>query len=221
MRFATYNIRHGRGASGAVSAQGIIETLRPLDLDVIGMQEVRRGIGARAQAGTIADALGMRTAYGRASRHGLFTQGNAVMSRGRITARRTLPLPSAGERRACLLSELEIEGVRFHVAVTHLTLDRRERARAIGVLAEELPRDMPLVLLGDMNASVRELEPLGEWLVVPDEPPPAFPASAPECAIDHIVFSRHWRLESLAAVTSDASDHMPVVAELMLLGAPQ
>lgn len=216
MRFGTYNIHHGADASGRVSPRRIAETLRRLKLDAVGLQEVRRVLHREGQATAIARPLGMASAYGRASLQGAFSQGNAVLTPGRIIKRRILPLPFVRERRTCLITELEIDGVRLCVAVTHLTLDQPTRARAIQLLAKELPRDLPLVLLGDMNATVSELDPLREWLVVPDEPPQAYPAASPQHAIDHIVFSRHWRLESLEAVPSDASDHLPVVAELTL-----
>lgn len=195
---------------------GIARTLEPLKLDVVGLQEVRRVIHREGQATTIANRLGMSRAYGRASVHGAFSQGNAVLTSGVVVARRVLALPFVRELRSCLIAELEIEGERVRVAVTHLTLDEQARARAIEVLARELPRDLPLVLLGDMNATAAELEPLREWLVVPEAPPLAYPANSPRHAIDHIAFSAHWRLDSLEAVISDASDHLPVVAELTL-----
>ncbi len=216
MRFGTYNIHHAAAPSGVVSPRRIAETLKPLGLDVVGLQEVWRVFRQDGQARSIAERLGMERAYGHASFHGVFGQGNAVLTHGRIVAQRILPLPFVKERRTCLISEIEIAGVRLCVAVTHLTLDRPARARSIALLASELPRDLPLVLLGDMNASRPELDPLREHFEVPADPPCAYPASLPQHAIDHIVFSRHWRLESLEAVPSDASDHLPVVAELTL-----
>ena len=84
-------------------------------------------------------------------------------------------------------------------------------------MAAELPRDLPLVLTGDFNARVGELEPLRSVLTVVDDPPATFMAPFPTAAIDHIAFSEHWRLQSLSTVRSSASDHLPLVAELELV----
>jgi len=117
----------------------------------------------------------------------------------------------------CLACELEVDGMRLRFASTHLALHRETRAAAIKMLAEKLPADLPLVLAGDFNAGVAELEPLATaGLTVPQSPPPSFPSLRARSPLDHIAFSAHWELEELATVRSLASDHLPVVAELRL-----
>ena len=73
--------------------------------------------------------------------------------------------------------------------------------------------DVPLVLAGDMNCSAAELDPLAEVLTLADAPP-SYPAFWPRRALDHIGFSSHWKLDEVNAVSSHASDHRPLVAEL-------
>ncbi|MDZ4179145.1 MAG: endonuclease/exonuclease/phosphatase family protein [Coriobacteriia bacterium] len=217
MRFATYNIHHASVGGCFPSARRIARTLAPLDLDVVGLQEVWRFRGLLDQGSAIAARLGAESVYGYASTHGPFDQGNAVVSRLRVIRHRILPLPFERESRSCLITELDTGDLRINFAVTHLTLERSSRARAIELLARELPRDLPLVLAIDANATTVELEPLREWLEVPQHPPLAYPATSPKHAIDHIAYSRHWRLESLEAVQSKASDHLPGVAGLTLV----
>ena len=99
---------------------------------------------------------------------------------------------------------------------THLSLGRKTRTAQIAFLAENLPRDVPLVLAGDLNCLASELTPLSEMLEVIEHPPNSFPSVRPNRGLDHFAFSRHWELEALVAVPSRASDHLPVYADLVL-----
>ena len=100
--------------------------------------------------------------------------------------------------------------------VTHLSLDRSTRASQLALLAEELPSDRPLVLVGDFNCVVQELSALAGLLTFPVDVPATYPSVMPFRALDHIGFSSHWTLEGLAAPSSLASDHRPLVADLQL-----
>jgi endonuclease/exonuclease/phosphatase family metal-dependent hydrolase len=105
-------------------------------------------------------------------------------------------------------------------ALTHLSLQRRTRADQIAQLVGDLPRDRPLVLLGDFNCEPRELEPLSPIVTFPGDVPATYPSVAPFRRLDHIGYSRHWRLAALRALRSLASDHLPLVADLALDGDP-
>jgi len=56
-----------------------------------------------------------------------------------------------------------------------------------------------------------------EGFSLSDDEPATYPARSPRKALDHVLFSRHWRLASLTTVASVASDHRPLVADLELV----
>ena len=114
------------------------------------------------------------------------------------------------------MAETEIDGMPLRFGTLHLSLGRRHRARQIAYLAQALPTDLPLVVAGDFNGEVTDLEPLRRVLTVVDDPPPTYSPSKPRKHLDHILFSHHWELVSLETYHSRASDHLPLVAELRL-----
>ncbi len=217
MRFLTFNIHHAEGTDGAVRPHRIAETIRTLAPDVVGLQEVRRGFPLGDQPATFGRRLRMERAFQPTVRVRGYDFGNLLLTRGQIVKAERLVLPSADAvARGCLLARVELEGARFAVAVTHLGVRVADLEPHLELLLEFLPSAEPLVLLGDFNATVSQLAPLGELLTLPADSPPTYPAQKPVAAIDLIGFSRHWRLTSLNATPSAASDHLPLVAELEL-----
>jgi len=216
VRFATYNIRHAQGVSGTIFTSRIAAVLAAIGADVVGMNEVWRFGWRPDQASQVAHVLGGEHIYGEAHVRFGIGLGNAILTRGTIVDSTTIALGGKREQRVCVLITTQVAGVRLRFASTHLALDKDTRAAQIRQLAETLPTDLPLVLAGDFNAKVGELEALRSILTVVDDPPPTFMAPFPTAAIDHIAFSSHWRLEGLTTVRSSASDHLPLVAELTL-----
>ena len=213
MRFMTYNIRHGQGEDGWVSNARIAEAVRRADTDVVGMNEVWRLGNFFDQPKDLAARLSFESAFLHNVGYAFYQQGNLVLTRGTIRDAENLSLPGRGEPRGCLLVHMNVDGEEVVFGSVHLALGRRTRALQIEALAEELPRDVPLVLAGDMNCLAGELLPL-HGLLAFAEAPPSYPAFWPRRALDHIGFSEHWRLEGVSAVRTHASDHLPVVAEL-------
>ncbi len=77
----------------------------------------------------------------------------------------------------------------------------------------------PLVVAGDLNAAPDELASLLEDARLSLAPPhPTFPATRPLAAIDHVMFSRHWRVTDSFTVAAPVSDHVALVVDLELLG---
>jgi endonuclease/exonuclease/phosphatase family metal-dependent hydrolase len=143
--------------------------------------------------------------------------GNMVMARrGTLTSTRNMLLPGGIESRGALVADIQLDDAGVVFVSTHLSLGRKTRAAQIAYLAENLPRDVPLVLAGDMNCLAKELAPLSAFLQVTEEPPSSFPSARPHRGLDHFAFSQHWKLEKLEAVPSRASDHLPVYADLVL-----
>jgi endonuclease/exonuclease/phosphatase family metal-dependent hydrolase len=216
VRFMTYNIRHAEGYDGWVSNKRIARVIRSEEPDVVGLNEVWNIPGVFEQPRLLAELAEMSHEYLETTRYVVQSLGNAVLTRERVCARSEIALPRGIERRSVLLVDLGVDGMTATFGTTHLSLGRTKRAQQIETLRRELPRDRPLVIAGDFNCEVGELEPLREFLTVVAEPPLTFPALRPRRALDHIAFSKHWRLDALRAVPSLASDHLPLLADLEL-----
>ncbi|GMV04880.1 MAG: metal-dependent hydrolase [Gemmatimonadota bacterium] len=144
-----------------------------------------------------------------------------------------------------LLATVDVGGHPVEVFSTHLDYrpDPAVRHRQVmDMLAEVEAASHPVLLMGDMNAQPHapELQPLFAALTDtwglgledrgtaradrpadPDaagEPSPGytFPADAPARRIDYVLMSAGFRVLRTRVVSTDASDHRPVVVELAL-----
>lgn len=121
MRIATYNIQHGADADGTFNPASTIDTLRAINADIIGLQEVDSCFGTRSDfmdlAQHFADALGMEVAFHRtlpardvcADTTDESGYGNAILSRFPIAGVEQFFLPGTphGERRAVTFATIE------------------------------------------------------------------------------------------------------------------
>ena len=82
--------------------------------------------------------------------------------------------------------------------------------------------NVPTLVLGDLNAppDAPELAPLLARLTDawPASAGPGFtyPADKPEKRIDYVLVSPHFRVRSATVPTTEASDHRPVVVDLVV-----
>lgn len=217
MRFLTYNIRHAEGVDGWVSNARIARVITRAEPDVVGLNEVWHLSRMWDQPGQIAEHVGMVHVFEPNHVRWVHALGNAVMTKGEVQGVHNLMLPGGIERRGALIAQLVLDGVPVTFVSTHLSLGPRTRAEQLAFLAQNLPRDTPLVLAGDLNCLSAELAPLSKLLQVVECPPVSFPSVRPRRALDHIAFSHHWRLDGMEAVPSRASDHLPVFADLSLV----
>lgn len=122
---------------------------------------------------------------------------------------------------------IEIEGEKLHIYNTHLDyrLDpvmRRTEVKEMITVLESV--EAPVILTGDLNAQAdaKELRPLFEVLNdgwhqnQTGTPGYTFPADEPDRRIDYILNSRHFQVKKIFVVNTQASDHRPVVADLVL-----
>ena len=215
MRFVTYNIHHGQGIDGRFAPRRIASVLAPLNADVIGLNEVLKLSGRVDQAAIVGGFLGMSHSYAETHRYSFWGAGNGVLSRGAIAAVEKLEIPGGMERRECLICSIELGGTRFRLATAHLALNAGARKRSIEILVDQLPSDLPLVLCGDFNAPMSELELLRARLTIVDAPP-TFPSWRPTKPLDVMAFSEHWQVTNVMVAPSIASDHRPLVVDLTL-----
>lgn len=222
-RVFTYNAHDCVGRDGVYSPARIVEVLRSLDADVVGLQEITLD-----HAGDLIDYLeaetGMAAVDGTVFDRGVGRYGNLLLSRFPVLDYRLHNL-SYGDRepRGLIDAIVEMAGEPCRVAVTHLGLaspERREQLRRLAVLLGD--SDERTVLLGDFNV----------WLT-----------NRPFRALQHVGFAmtrvRSYRTWPLAMLPLDrimargaltmssarrhdtpqtriASDHFPVGVDLHL-----
>jgi endonuclease/exonuclease/phosphatase family metal-dependent hydrolase len=163
VRVATLNIWNRMGDwEGRLAA--IRASLRDLDPDIIGLQEVLKLSGEHAfdQGALVADGMRYHVVFGRHP-DAVHPMGNAILSRFPVLRSEVFPLPDGGtdERRTLVFAELDAPFGRVPFFCTHLNwkLDegnvRELQVRAItDAIAELAPPSTayPPILVGDLNA---------------------------------------------------------------------
>jgi endonuclease/exonuclease/phosphatase family metal-dependent hydrolase len=228
LRVASYNVHGCLGLDGRRDVARIIQILREIDADVIGLQEVesRHGRSEVDQAEQFAAALGMACIEGPLLHHaqrGWY--GNALLTRLEVQAVRRVLFDSCGrEARGAIVCDLAgANGTCWRVMTTHLDLRSRHRRRQFATLLDQLvpsPRQ-PTVLMGDFNEwwpRSRGLATLRDHAELPPAPP-TFPAWLPTLRLDRIALSGCRRRgevrRHLTPLTRRASDHLPIFADLV------
>lgn len=165
-----------------------------------------------------------RRQYGVAvlSRHPIVAAENHWITRLSTQSPNPTPEPAPGFPEV----ELIVRGERVHVYNTHLdyradpAVRRAQVADMLRIVAED--RGAARVLLGDFNAppDAPEIAPL--WTELVDawamtnasSPGPTYPAEAPAKRIDYVAADYPARVRATRVITTGASDHLPVLAEL-------
>lgn len=233
LRVMTYNIHVGVGMDKKLDLQRIADVINHEKPDLVGLQEVDRGVKRTEGKDEIAE-LAKLTRMDYAFGHNLDYQGGlygvAILSRFLIqkSDHQKYENRREAERRGMLRVEVEVDGQTINFVTTHLDYqyedDRLfETEQMLQFLAEVKG---PLIVAGDFN----------------DEPPGSayklmltrfedawvrsrakgdglsYPADKPAKRIDY-VFSRTSdgiKAKKAWVVTTLASDHVPVVADLEL-----
>jgi endonuclease/exonuclease/phosphatase family metal-dependent hydrolase len=240
LRVATFNIHHGVGLDGVLDLARIAATVERTGADVVGLQEVDRHWSERSnfvdQATWLAEVLDMHLAFGAnldldppapgAPRRQF---GTAILSAYKIRAwtNTLLPRPLGGEQRGLLEGQIKVRGIPVRVFNTHLQHDSQaERLAQVGRIRQVLATaNESVVLLGDLNATPATPEIAGltdllvdAWVTAGVGDGFTFDAATPHARIDYVMSSGNVVARTAAVVTTDAADHLPVVADLALPG---
>jgi endonuclease/exonuclease/phosphatase family metal-dependent hydrolase len=241
LRVRTYNLHFGHE-----NVPRLASVICGTGADVIALQEVdvhwSERSGFADQAAEIASACGLEFRYGPIydlpplepgkpnrqfgvailSRRPILSSHNHLLTR-LSTQADAAPAPMPG----FLQVTVDVDGTEVDVFSTHLDYrpDPAVRRAQVGEMLAILgDGSRPTILLGDMNAPPErnELAPLfarlrDAWAGNAD-PGFTYPGDAPTARIDYVFLSGPVRVVSARVPATEASDHRPVVADLILEG---
>ena len=242
LRVATYNIQAGGG-----NLDSIASTIRSLNVDIIGLQEVDVHWSSRSQFADqmteLAQKLGMQARFGAIysipnadaklplrqfgvavlSRHPIVESRNRLLTRLSTQDTTLGPQPMPG----LLEAMVDVKGTRVRVFSTHLDYRANPAVRAqqaLDMRAYVDRSDDPTIVFGDLNAGpdAPELKPLFAVLrdawISPTDLGLTYPATQPVKRIDYVLVSSGFVVQRAFVPSALAADHRPVVAELILRG---
>ncbi len=218
---------------GCISGiQGVIDQLQRLHPDLVCLQEAEVTPEADdvRQPQTIAEALGMRQYSAGSKLPNGREQRMAILFRGDIANPEAL---DAGTGRIYGVTGLiRMDGTEMRVICLHLTSSYRTEIRhllrtsaARGKEAQHLAARLrawpaPIIVAGDFNSTpgMDDHDTVAAGLRAEPTTRPTFPSDHPRLAIDHVYVSPPHRIESRSTPPTSVSDHLPVVA-LIILGS--
>ena len=214
---ATYNVHHCAGLDERVDVERIAGVVAATGADIVGFQELDELLersGRTHQARLLAERMGRAvdffpTLERAGGRYGL---GLATIEGAEAHLER-LPRRGAEEPRGAIVAQVDD----LWVIVTHLSRDRFSRAsqtRALASITTSL--EGPAVLMGDLNQGPRSLEPLREAGLDGDGTSHRTMNGWRARHIDHVLAGGGARVTRSWTIPSDASDHVPLVAEVSL-----
>jgi len=229
-RIVTYNVHRCRGLDRRVLPRRIAEVLRPLQADVIALQEVLgagpKGHGHDQELGA---ALGMGWVMGstRLVRGRLY--GNVLMSRFPIDHHTQYDLTwKTRTPRGCQRVDIQLGPHTVHVYNVHLGVGLRERqyqAKRLGNFIAQDSISGPKIVLGDFNEWGRGFATIELTRVLKSLDLRAFlkrrrtyPGLFPVLHLDHIFYDGRVEVINVQVPRTRqsliASDHLPLLADI-------
>ncbi len=232
LRVLTYNIHHGEGVDGRLDVERIASLINEHQPDLVALQEVDRGV-ARTQGRDLPAELskltGLHVVFGRNIDHQGGEYGNAILSRGPIVTSTNLHFRMLrdGEQRGLLLAIVELHGERLVFMSTHLDFrpDPAERLSNVAEIQAATARHpgQLVIVAGDFNdypdgAVHRAMKEtfVEAWERRGQGDGFTYSSTAPESRIDyvHVRPAGGWEVTRAEVLTSQASDHLPLLVEL-------
>ncbi|WP_249365663.1 endonuclease/exonuclease/phosphatase family protein [Cytobacillus citreus] len=235
VKVMSYNIHHAVGEDNVLDLERIASVIENSGAEIIGLQEVDNHWSERSdfenQAKWLADRLDMHYTYaanldqdplnpGEPRRQ----YGTAVLSKYPIIKEKNYPLTKIGhtEQRGLLETVINVKGHHLNFYNTHLALTTAEREVQIKEMIEIAGEtNGPKVIMGDLNAKPdsNEMQPLfSQYKDAFADQNDAYtiPASKPTSRIDYIFTSNEIQTANAEVISTLASDHLPIIAELTL-----
>ncbi len=232
LTLVSYNIHSGIGSDGRFDLRRTAQVIQGLQPDLVALQEVghqRDPAPMEDPSNFLAEALGMRMAFGPNVVRGRLRYGNAVLSRLPIIGFRNYDLSVKGrEPRGALRCDIDLGTEQsLHLFSAHLGLSGAERrAQETLLLSADILKDTarayPVVVCGDFNywrdgpvdalvrSSMRDVEH-----VLRSRSGRTYPARFPLFRLDRVFVDDGIRPVGLSVCRTPlarrASDHLPLV----------
>jgi endonuclease/exonuclease/phosphatase family metal-dependent hydrolase len=238
-RILTYNVHRCVGTDRRLDVGRVAAVIAAQEPDIVALQEVdvgRRRTGHVDQAHEIARRLGMTHHFHAALRVEEEEYGDAILTALPERLVKVGPLPGHPripqlEPRGALWVAVAADGGELNIINTHLGLVPREQQIQARFLAGDdwigaAPKDAPLIVLGDFNATgtsvaYRTLAAQlsdARRLAGAQGSASTFPSTFPVLRIDHVFVRGPIRVEAIYApqdaLARTASDHLPLVADI-------
>ncbi|GAA5522157.1 endonuclease/exonuclease/phosphatase family protein [Aliifodinibius salicampi] len=236
----SYNIYHGEQAyqAGKSNIQEVADLIRKVKPDLVALQEVDEMTGRLASLNegerfSLVDSLaaltGMEGYFGKAIDYDGGGYGEGLLSKKSLTPQTVmLPIPKGGEKRTLLFTETRTKsGQPFIFAGTHLCHQYEENriAQVRAINKYFLDTEVPVIIGGDFNFTpdTRTHRLMQDWwadtsLQFQKIPNLTFPSKKPDRRIDYLFLSRNanWEILYVKTIDVDYSDHLPVVARVVV-----
>jgi endonuclease/exonuclease/phosphatase family metal-dependent hydrolase len=233
IRVMSYNIHHGEGLDKRLDLERIARLILDAKADVVGLQEVDRGVERtqkRDLPAELAKLTGMHVHFENNHPYQGGEYGNATLSRFPIKQAKNTryKMLRPGEQRGVLQLVLDVGGREVLFLNTHLDYrpddaERLSNVEEIKALVSAAGKK-PVILVGDFNATPESRTISGikaflvdSWAQVGRGDGFTIPVRKPAKRIDYIFVSPEAITPvSIEVLRSEASDHLPVIAELRL-----
>ena len=229
-RVLTYNIHHGEGIDKKIDLQRIADLINREKADIVGLQEVDRGVERTARRdlpAELAQLTGMTVYFDRNIIHQGGDYGNAVLTRFPIKSAKNThyKMLREGEQRGVQQMVLNVRGRDVLFMNTHIDFrpDDSERLSNAAELEQIVAAagKMPVIICGDFNTSPGS--PTHQkikgylsdaWELVGEGNGFTIPVEDPRKRIDYIWISEpSVEPVKMEVLHSIASDHLPVLGE--------
>ncbi|MDM5224360.1 endonuclease/exonuclease/phosphatase family protein [Peribacillus sp. NJ11] len=242
IKVMAYNIHHGEGTDAILDLKRIADIIKTSGADIIGLQEVDNHFSERSnfedQAKWLATYLGMHYAYGANLDYEPLQEGEhrrqygtAVLSKYPILSAENhmltnIPYPvNPTEQRGLLDTVINVRGNHIHFYNTHLDNKRAQQRdlqiREILDIAKQ--KEGTSIFVGDFNATPESSEILKMSAQYKDvfaelgqNEDFTIPVDKPDRRIDYIFTSEDVKIRTGEVIYTNASDHLPITAELVL-----
>ena len=240
LRVMTYNIHHAEGLDGKVDLERIANVIRQSNADIVALQEVdknTRRTGGIDMPADLARRTGMNVVFGaNLDNYQGGQYGTAILSRFPIESHENhlLKQTREGEQRGVLQAVLAVNQGQLLFTCTHLDhkADPAERlfseTQFTGLFARHA--GLPALLCGDFNDTpASELHKrlskkwTDAWSIAGKSNGFTMGSANPTRRIDYIWLSskKNFRVRWVDVPRSEASDHLPLVAEIRFTPAPR
>lgn len=235
----TFNIHHGKGMDKQANLYRIAKVIDNCDADIIGLNEVDKHFSRRSlnedQVSWLAKQLNMEHAFSpsisiKSKNLSMVREyGNALLSRYPILSKKSHSfnyVSGLTEGRSLLDVSIQINSQLFQINVTHLSLNPfLHRMQSDFIISQLHKYSCPMIIMGDWNMKPgskgwRKLtnDFQDAWHIGGIGKGYTYPSLRPRTRLDYIFVDRSIKVVEAKVVTKtpEASDHLPLIARLMI-----